>query len=158
MKNKIFKYTALSLVGASMMVSTSCTDLIDQQPIDWYGADNFWTTADDYFGNPVALAQMFRANYAGNILFWAGELRAGQLTTQLINGSGALNEDVISNNYDVAHSQFSNFMSFPGFITDLNELIYRCENNSEGILTDAQRDGLLGYAYGLRAYAFFPDL
>ena len=155
MKNNIFKISAFSLVGAAMLVSSSCTDLIDLKPIDNYGADNFWTTADDYFGNPISLANMFRGNYAGNILFWAGELRAGQFTTALINGSGSLNDDYINNNYDIAHPQFSNFMNTPGFIADLNELIYRCENNSEGILTDAQKEGLLGYAYGMRAYTYF---
>ena len=155
MKNKILKTSALSLVGVSMLVSTSCTDLLDQQPIDWFGSESFWSTADDYLGNPVALNQMFRANYAANILFWAGELRAGQFTTNLINGSGSLNGDIIENNYDIAHPQFSNFMNTPGFITDINELIYRCENSSEGILTEKQRDGLLAYAYGMRAYTYF---
>ena len=155
MKNKILKYTALSLAGVSMMISTSCIDLLDQQPIDWSGADNFWDVADEYTNYPVAMAQMFRGTYAGNILFWAGELRGGQFTTSLINGSGALNEDVINNNYDVAHTQFSNFMSTPGFVANINELIYYLNNKGSDYLTDAQLNGLLAYAYGMRAYIYF---
>lgn len=155
MNNKILKLSATVLVGAALMIPTSCTDLLDLHTIDGVDAGSFWKTSDDFTGNVVNLQSWFRSDYAANILFWASELRGGQFTTNLINTSGAVNVDIVENNYDVAHTQFSNFMGTPGFIADINELIYRCENNSEGIITEAQRDGLLGIAYGWRAYFYF---
>lgn len=154
MNNKILKLSAAALMGVALTVPTSCSDLLDQQPIDWYGADNFWQTSDDYIGNWVALAPMFRNTYAMNILFWAGELRGGQFTTDLINDSGAINADVVYNNYDVAHPQFGNFMSTPGFIANLNEMIYRAENQ-DGLISDQIKNAMLGMAYGMRAYMYF---
>lgn len=155
MKNILTKLSAVALLSGSMLMSTSCVDQLNQESQDWPAFGTYWKAQNEFTGNIYALAQMFRG-YNGNILFWAGELRAGQFTTALINSSGPLNEDYIYNNYDIAHSQFGNFMNTPGFIADLNELIYYCElQEDESILTNAVKNALLGVAYGWRAYTYF---
>lgn len=150
--NKIAVCAAIASLGLG---TVSCNDELDQYPIDYPGTGSFWNTESDYTGNVYALSAMFRSNYAANILFWAGELRAGSLTIDLINGSGALNVDYIQNNYDATHCQFSTFGGYYGFIANLNELIERCENVSESTLEANKKNGLLGIAHGWRAFVYF---
>lgn len=155
MKNifsKIAVYAAVASLGLGV---ASCNDELDQAPIDYPAIGSFWNTQTDYTGNVYALCQQFRANYPGNILFWAGELRAGTLTIDLINGSGALNVDYIQNLYDASHAQFNVFGNYYGFIANLNELIQRTNEAEEGVLTDNVKNGLLAMAHGWRAYAYF---
>lgn len=154
--NKLFNKIAIAAIvtGAGLGI-TSCNGELEQYPIDYPGGGSFWTQQQQFTTNVYALAQMFRANYAGNIMFWAGELRAGTLNTNLINGSGALNVDYIANNYDQAHAQFSVFGNYFGFIADLNELLQHLGEVDEEILPADQNKWLSGFAYGMRAYCYF---
>ena len=153
---KIFSKIAICAAVASMgLGAVSCSDELDQYPIDYPGGGSFWNSETDYTGNIYALAAMFRSNYPANILFWAGELRAGTLTIDLINGSGALNVDYIQNLYDESHSQFSTFGGYYGFIANINELIQECDKASEDVLPTNKKDVLLGMAYGWRAFSYF---
>lgn len=154
--NKIFtKFAIVASAAAISLGNTGCTDLLDQAPIDYPGAGSFWRSQTEFTSNIYAMSNMFRGNYAANILFWAGELRSGVFNINLINGSGAVNVDPIQNNYDAAHSQFSTFGGYYGFIANLNELIYQCDNASEDVLDTNVKEGLLGIAYGWRAYCYF---
>ncbi len=153
---KIFKKSALTGAALALLLATpSCNDQLDLAPIDYPGAGSFWTNSTEFVSNIYAMSNMFRSNYVMNIEFWAGELRAGTLTVDLINGSGALNEDYIQNLYDESHTQFNNFGNYFGFIAGLNELIYQSEGVSEDILNDNLRNYLLGIGYGWRAYTYF---
>ncbi|MCM1484012.1 MAG: RagB/SusD family nutrient uptake outer membrane protein [Muribaculaceae bacterium] len=154
--NKLFNKIAVAGVIAAMgMGFSSCNDELDLAPIDYPGDGSFWNTQADFTTSVYALSNMFRSNYTGNILFWAGELRAGTLNIDLINGSGALNVEYVQNIYDSSHTQFSNFGNYYGFIGNLNELIYHLENGGEEIVTQQNYDGLLGLAYGWRAFCYF---
>ncbi len=153
---KIFKHSALIGTALALFAAgTSCNDELDLAPIDYPGAGSFWTNSTEFVSNIYSMSNMFRNNYVMNIEFWAGELRAGTLTVDLINGSGALNEDYIQNLYDESHTQFSNFGNYFGFIAGLNELIYEAENAGEGVLNDNLKNCLLGIGYGWRAYTYF---
>lgn len=153
---KIFNKIALCAAVVSMgLGASSCSDELDQYPIDYPGNGSFWNTESDYTGNVYALAAQFRSNYPANILFWAGELRAGTLTIDLINGSGALNVDYVQNLYDASHTQFNTFGGYYGFIANLNELIERCNNVSESTLPENKKNGLLAMAHGWRAFSYF---
>jgi hypothetical protein len=154
MKRIISKIALAGLITASGITFSSCNDL-DQTPVDSFTAYNFWTKSSEFTGNISALAQMFRANYPANILFYAGELRAGSLTLNTIDGSGTLNPEYIQNLYDDSHTQFSNMGSYYGFITDCNELIYQCDNAAEGVIDSSTRNGLKAMAYGWRAFCMF---
>ncbi|MDE6826784.1 MAG: RagB/SusD family nutrient uptake outer membrane protein, partial [Paramuribaculum sp.] len=147
-----------ALIGSVLalcLAGSSCNDELDLAPIDYPGAGSFWTNSTEFVGNIYSMSSMFRSNYTMNITFWAGELRAGTLTVDLINGSGALNEDYIQNLYDESHTQFSNFGNYYGFIANLNELIFECNRADEAILSDNIKNCLLGIAHGWRAFSYF---
>lgn len=154
--NKIITKLAVAASLAGVCLGTSsCGDELDQYPIDNPSFGSFWNDQTVFTTNIYALSNMFRNNYVGNITFWAGELRAGTLDINLINGSGALNENYINNIYDAAHAQFSTFGGYYGFIAGLNELIYESERAEESVLPTNVKNGLLGMAYGWRAFCYF---
>lgn len=155
MKNIFSKIAVYAAVASLGLGAVSCNDELNQAPIDYPAIGSFWNSQTDFTGNVYALSAQFRKNYPANILFWAGELRAGSLTIDLINGSGAVNVDYIQNLYDASHAQFSVFGGYYGFIANLNELIERTNEAQEGLLTDNAKNGLLGIAHGWRAYAYF---
>ncbi len=143
------------MVASMGLGAVSCNDELDQYPIDYPYGGNYWHNEMEFTGNIYALAAQFRSNYPANILFWAGELRAGTLTIDLINGSGALNVDYVQNLYDASHAQFSTFGGYYGFIANLNELIERSNEAEESILPEKTKNGLLAMAHGWRAFAYF---
>ncbi|MBD5346772.1 MAG: RagB/SusD family nutrient uptake outer membrane protein [Bacteroides sp.] len=155
MKN-IFNKIALAAAVAGMgLTSVSCSSDLDLTPSDWYTADNFWTEKSQYEGNIIALQNMFRG-FTTNILFNAGEVRAGTLYLgTLADGSGSASEDIIRNQLTPYSAQFNNLGGYWGFIANLNELIYRIENQSEGILDENTATGLKAVAYGWRAFCYF---
>lgn len=107
--NKIFnKFATAAVVSVLAFGAVSCDDILDEKPIDFPASGSFWRTQAEFTSNIYANSCMVR-DKAPDILFWAGELRSGNFTTDLINASGALNVDIVNNNYDVAHAQFSVF-------------------------------------------------
>jgi hypothetical protein len=155
MKKKLSNIALAGLLVLSGLSLGSCSDNLDQSPIDNFGTSNFWKNKEQFTGFITAQANMFRANYPTNIMFYAGELRAGTLTLNTIDGSGILNSDYIQNIYDANHTQFSNMGNYYGFIGNLNELIYQCDKASEDVLDATTRDGLKAIAYGWRAFSLF---
>ncbi|MDE6263780.1 MAG: RagB/SusD family nutrient uptake outer membrane protein [Paramuribaculum sp.] len=152
---KIFRNIAIAAIVTSGLAVSSCADKLDLQPENWYTPENFWKEKDQFEGFVTAMSQMFRANYPSQILFEAGDIRAGGLYLgTLADGSGSASEDYIRNQYDEAHPQFNTFGGWYGFIGNLNELIYRIEHQ-EGILDDNTANGLNAIAYGWRAFCYF---
>lgn len=155
MNNIFAKSLAAVLIGSAGLIGTSCADELDLKNPNEFDSKSYWENQDQAQMFIYALANQFRANYPVQIMFQAGEMRAGSLETNLINGSGAVDVDVIGNVIDVAHSQFSTFGNWYGYVANLNELIYKCENADEGVLADNVKNGLLGMGYGMRAYSYF---
>lgn len=150
--NKYIKSLTIGLLaGAGLLTTNSCD--IDFKPIDNFSAYNFWANQTEFEGFVSALANQFRGNYPSNILFYAGELRAGVMEMSTVDGSGVENPRVIQNIFNADNPEFSNFGGYYGFIANLNELIYRCDNTN--VLSDDVKKGLLGMAYGWRAYCYF---
>lgn len=150
------KYIKTLIAGAFLgtgLISTSCDHLLDLTPEDYFSANSFWKSQTEFEGFITALSNQFRGNYPANILFNAGELRAGGFELVTIDGSGAYSTNEIQNIYDQTHCQFSTFGGYYGFVANLNELIYNCNNTT--VLTDNVKNGLLGIAHGWRAYVYF---
>lgn len=153
MKN-IFSKIAIAAAVTGMGLGVTSCDL-DLKPVNVYTPDTFWSTKSEFEGNIIALSNMFRANYPKQILFDAGDVRAGSLYIgTLADGSGSDQAEYIQNLYDATHCQFNTFGNWYGFIAGLNNLIYNAEKQ-EGILDDNTRDGLLAMAYGWRAFSYF---
>lgn len=155
MNNKITKLITAVVIGAIGMSFASCTDELDQYPNTHYVYGSYWQEQAQFEMFNYSMANMFRSSYAGNINFWAGELRAGSLTIDLINGSGAVNTEYITNDYREDQPQFYTFGGYYGYIGNLNEMIYNCENVKKGVISEEVRKGLLAMAFGQRAYCYF---
>lgn len=151
MRRNIKSLIVGTFLGIGCMCTTSCD--LNLMPEDWFGASSFWQNQTSFEGFISAVSNQFRSNYPANILFYAGELRAGTIELYTIDGSGTLNTQYIQNIYNANNCQFSNFGGYYGFIANLNELIYQCNNTT--VLSDEVKNGLLGIAYGWRAYAYF---
>ncbi len=155
MKNIISKLTLAAVVAGTGLAVSSCADELDLHPNDYYVPETFWQDKSQYEGFITALQNQFRGNYTNTILLDAGEYRAGGLYLgTLADGSGSANENVIQNQYSETNCQFSTFAGYYGFIANLNELIYRLDNQ-DGILDQNTADGLRAIAYGWRAFCYF---
>ena len=152
MKNIFSKLAVAAVVGTGLTLG-SCADELDLVNPNGFDASSFWVDQSLYEGNPIALANFFRSQ-TPNITFWAGELRAGSLSLNLINGSGVVNAEYIENLYDEAHTQYTVFGGYYGMVALLNQLIYQC-NTQDGVITDNVKEGLLGLAKGWRAFCYF---
>ncbi|MDE5821464.1 MAG: RagB/SusD family nutrient uptake outer membrane protein [Paramuribaculum sp.] len=152
MKNIFSKLAVAAVVGTGLTLG-SCADELDLVNPNGFDASSFWVDQSLYEGNPIALANFFRSQ-TPNITFWAGELRSGSLSLNLINGSGVVNAEYIENLYDEAHTQYTVFGGYYGMVALLNQLIYQC-NTQEGVITDNVKEGLLGLAKGWRAFCYF---
>ena len=149
--NKYIKTLAIGLMTGASVLTTSCN--LDYKPIDNFSANSFWGSQTEFEGFITAISNQFRSDNASNVLFNAGELRSGVFELATIDGSGTINLEPIKNLYDADHPQFSTFGGYYGFIANINELIYRCNNTS--VLSDKVKNGLLGMAYGYRAFSYF---
>lgn len=149
--NKYIKTLAIGLMTGASVLTTSCN--LDYKPIDNFSANSFWGSQTEFEGFITAISNQFRSANASNVLFYAGELRSGVFEMATIDGSGILNSEPLQNIYDADHPQFSTFGGYYGFIANINELIYRCNNTS--VLSDKVKNGLLGMAYGYRAFSYF---
>ena len=149
--NKYIKTLAIGLMTGASVLTTSCN--LDYKPIDNFSANSFWGSQTEFEGFISAISNHFRAAGASNVLFKAGELRSGVFEMSTIDGSGISNSEPIQNLYDADHPQFSTFGGYYGFIANINELIYRCNNTN--VLSDKVKNGLLGMAYGYRAFYYF---
>lgn len=153
--NKIFTRTAFVAVASALTLgAASCNDELTQKPIDYPASGSFWETQTQFVGNIYANSCMMR-DQTPNILFWAGELRAGRFTTALINQSGAVNTNIVNNDYAADRAQFSTFGGWYGFVANMNELIQQCEKADPEVISENVKNGLLGIAHGWRAYAYF---
>lgn len=151
--NKYMKSLAVGLLAGASVLTTSCD--LDYKPIDNYTPETFWKTQTEFKGFITALAQQFRNSNAANVLFNAGELRAGNFEMSTVDGSGIINPEYIQNLYTASKAQFSSFGGYYGYIANLNELIYQCNNDANNVLDDDLKNGLLAMAYGYRAFAYF---
>lgn len=149
--NKYIKTLAIGLMTGASVLTTSCN--LDYKPIDNFSANSFWGSQTEFEGFITAISNQFRSANASNVLFYAGELRSGVFEMATIDGSGILNSEPLQNIYDADHPQFSTFGGYYGFIANINELIYRCNNTN--VLSDKVKNGLLGMAYGYRAFSYF---
>ena len=151
-KNKFFSLFSATVVAASLGL-TSCE--LDLAPIDYYGANSFWTTEAQAIGDIHAMMQHFRTfDFQTNITY--GEIRGGAYTLETTGSDGSnlaaayLREQNLSvTNYGVA-----NFGNYWGLIANVNLFIARVEP-ADYFSSEETKNYCLGMAYGMRAYYYF---
>ena len=155
MKKIFCKIAIAALVAGPCASMVSCSSELDLKPVNDYVPETFWKTKQEYEGFIIAMSEMFRENYPQQILFNAGEIRAGSLGLVTIDGSGIASPNEIQNLYTETDCQFATFGGWYGFIGNLNELIYRIDQQAQletPYLDDNTSNGLLAIAHGWRAF------
>lgn len=140
-----------TLIAVALGISSCDLDL--QNP-NSYDASNYFTTAEDYPMAMINLMNYFRG-FDETFTIQGGELRGGlNVTPFTVDGTSGYGGELIANLFSPANPGFSNYAGLSNFILDANNLIYHLEN-AEGILSENERNYLLGMGYGMRAYVYF---
>ncbi len=152
---KISKLTILTAVLSLFFatLSTSCSDLLDLSPIDYYGSGSYWKTEAHATGYIDGIHKHMRdAAWQHTITF--GELRGGHYISNVTgDGSSVSGGSIIQQNFDANTTGVSKFGDLYGRITNLNLFIARV---TDADYMDAdKRDYYLGMVYGIRAFYYF---
>lgn len=151
-KNRKYSIAVIASLGIFAAGVSSCS--LDLQNPNAYDASNYFTNEEDY---PMAMISI--QNYAYSFEnYWTitgGELRSGiYVSPYTVDGTAGQNGTLINNLFSASAAGISNFGGMSNFILDINNLIYHL-NEQEGVVPEAEKNYLLGMAYGMRAYAYF---
>lgn len=148
-------FAGVACAGLAMGVSSCADDLNLSNPNNYY-AGNFWQSEANFTGNLTAVMNQWRSTLDQTVLFTAGELRTDYYWAGGgLDGSGLNNIYVTLNQIDEQNSQFSNYASIYGIISNCNTFLYYDGLRGESVLSPDCRNYLLGMVYGMRAYCNF---
>ena len=141
-----------ALIAASTLL-TSCGDLLDLTPIDYYGSSSYWKSEAHVAGYTDGLHKHLRdVAWQHTIIF--GELRGGQYVDGTsCDGMTTSYGDIRLQNFDADHTGVSKFGDLYGRITNCNLMIARV--SQANFLSEEKKNYYLGIAYGLRAFYYF---
>ena len=143
--SQIMKLTVL--LFSIVVLSVSCSNLLDEQPISEIGPDNFWKNNNDAASGVAAIYDGMQAAYGAKYFLW-GEFRtdnyivAGPGTTQ--NNAELVNQNLTDGNDGALRWNL------------LYTMINRANQAIKYIPTITNYDeNLLAEAHALRAFAYF---
>lgn len=147
---KSFIFIALAALGLSL---ASCS--LDLSPIDYYGANNFWTTEAQATGNLIAIMQQLRSKNFNHVIIY-GELRGGAYSTLDASSDGcSMNYQYVrENNISATNYCISNFGGYWTILSNLNLFISKV-TDADYFSEEDTKNYCLGMAYGMRAYIYF---
>ncbi|WP_455672784.1 RagB/SusD family nutrient uptake outer membrane protein [Phocaeicola sp.] len=152
---KRIKLTILSgfMLATTGMVSTSCSDMLDLAPIDYYGSGSYWQNESHASGYIDGIHKHLRdATWQHTITF--GELRGGHYKDGIsADGMTISGGDIRLQNLSEQNPGVSKFGDIYGRITNLNLFIARVTDAT--YLDEAKKNYYLGIVYGLRAFYYF---
>ena len=141
------------LLVVSGGIMTSCSDLLDLSPIDFYGSGSYWTTEAQVTGYMDGLHKHLR-DVAEQHIFTFGELRGGIYRSGNASDGNALNYgSIILQNFDRNNTGVTGFGGHYGRLANINLFIDRV--SKADYIDDAKKKFYLGQAYGLRAFIYF---
>ncbi|RXP62743.1 RagB/SusD family nutrient uptake outer membrane protein [Lutibacter sp. HS1-25] len=144
--NKIVKISALML--SIVVLSVSCDDFLDQQPISEIGPKNFWKNNTDAASGVAAIYDGMQATYGDQYFLW-GEFRADNfIQSSAASATQNLSELVLQNLSDGNNSALR-WNNLYNMINRANQAIKNIPNIT------AYDKNLLAEAYALRAFAYF---
>lgn len=155
MKKHKFSSLASALLLVAGMGMTSCADLLDLSPEDYYGAGNFWQTEQQAIGNLSAQMNQLRG-FSFQIAITYGELRGGAYTlaTSGSDGAGLSSQYLRDQNLSQTNYGVSNFGGYWNLVAATNLFISNVEDATYFSDEDT-KNYCLGMAYGMRAYYYF---
>lgn len=134
-------------------IMTSCSDLLDLSPIDFYGSGSYWTTEAQVTGYMDGLHKHLR-DVAEQHIFTFGELRGGIYKSgNASDGNALYYGSIILQNFDKNNTGVTGFGGHYGRLANINLFIDRV--TKADYVDDAKKKFYLGQAYGLRAFIYF---
>ena len=143
--NKIVKQTVL--LFSIIVLSASCSDILNEQPISEIGPDNFWKNNNDAASGVAAIYDAMQATYGAKHFLW-GEFR-GDSYILAQGGATQNNSELVNQNLTDGNGGVLRWNSLYTMINRANQAI-------KYIPTIAAYDeNLLAEAYAIRAFAYF---
>lgn len=149
------KYFIYFIITFFISLFSSCDNILDLKPEDYYASGNFWTNEAQVEGYALGLHTDLRGSYQ-NMMFFLGEARGGTQKTgtssqnnTLLNSSPIKDNTFTKDNTGISgwYGLYSNIMRINHFIDQLTD--------GTAFLNDNQKNYYLGQAYGLRAFYYF---
>lgn len=145
------KTTKIIFFIAILGFSTTCNDLLDLKPIDYFAPGNFWVKEETVNGFMNGLHNQLRGRQ------WTfqtmGELRDGQLATETpfpvtLSSLTYLQQRISEEDPGVSNwgYLYDNILQINIFIEEVEKINF---------LTEQKKNMFLGQAYGLRAFYYF---
>lgn len=142
-------------MGITTLSFSSCGDLLDLGPVDYYGSESYWKSEANFDGYVDGLHKNMRDyDFTHQIVF--GELRSGNYNSEgtvSMDGMTMAYGDVRAQNFDADHTGVSKYADIYGKITNINLFIKK--TNETTVLSDAKKNHYLGIAHGLRAFYYY---
>ncbi len=134
--------------------ATSCNDLLDLGPIDYYGSESYWKNEEHIAGYIDGMHSHFRSQTWQHVMTF-GELRGGTFARSSVSTDGMIiaGGTIRLQNMTQSNPQVSKFGDIFGRITNCNLFIARVTESD--FLTEEKKNFYLGQVYGLRAFYYF---
>jgi tetratricopeptide (TPR) repeat protein len=146
--NKISRFTVLLFVV--VVLSVSCSDLLNEQPISEIGPENFWKNNMDAASGVTAIYDGMQATYGGKYFYW-GELRTDNYVLAQ-GGANQNNSELVNQNLTDGNANVLRWNALYNMINRANQAI-------KFIPTIQSFDqNLLAEAHALRAFAYFDAI
>lgn len=142
---KIVKLTVL--LFSIVVLSVSCSDILNEQPISEIGPENFWNTNNDAAAGVAAIYDGMQAAYGAKYFLW-GEFRSDNY---VLAPAGAT-----QNNTEISTQNLTDGNAGASRWNLLYAMINRANQAIKNIPTIASYDqNLLAEAHAIRAFAYF---
>lgn len=150
----IYNFFKISVVSI-MMLFSSCDDILDLGPIDYYGNSNFWQNKEQVQSYIYGIHTKMRS-YDFTRRFYFGEGRGGLQVTGTSSQGVSTYDDVIKGNRLTGdNAGLSSWGGLYGMVFDCNLVIQNIEGGSIHLSNKADVDYLLAQVYGIRSMLYF---
>lgn len=150
----IYNFFKVAVVSILMLFS-SCDDILDLGPIDYFGSSNFWKNKEQVQSYINGIHLKMR-NYDFTTRFYMGEARGGlQHLGTSSQGVSTWQDEIKGNTLTGDNPGLGSWGGLYGMVFDCNLVIQNVEGTSIHLSSKAEVDYLLAQVYGIRAKLYF---
>ncbi|MFV0591440.1 MAG: RagB/SusD family nutrient uptake outer membrane protein [Draconibacterium sp.] len=142
------------LIFVATFAFTGCNNVLDLEPIDYYGSGNYWNTEAQVESFMIGIHEDMRTKY--QMFFVLGEARGGtfRVGTSAMSTSMDWESPIKTNNFTASSTGISNWYGFYRMLLQVNHFIQSVEGGCD-FLSEEQKNYYLGQAYGIRSFYYF---
>ncbi len=142
-------YKALTLILATVLSVSSCTDELRLEPISQISAASYWKTENDANGAITGMYARFRPQTA-NLFLW-GEMRSNTFGPSV--GGEPVSQGPLYRNTLTSSSQLPTWLGLYTVIHDANLILKYVPGIT--FASEANKKNILAQAYTMRAFCYF---